>query len=128
MTETGSMSALDKRRAEVPAEVRQFLRLPGLGPKTAARIWRELGVTTLDAPTCAPRKPSLAYAPADPSLPLPVADFVAAADQALYAAKEGGRNGARFLSLDDIGKPGRTRLVGGQALPVAEAALETPSS
>jgi DNA polymerase (family 10) len=28
--------------------VRQFLRLPGLGPKTAARIWRELGVTTLE--------------------------------------------------------------------------------
>jgi len=48
LTETGSMAALEKRRAEVPAEVRQFLRLPGLGPKTAARIWRELGVTTLD--------------------------------------------------------------------------------
>jgi len=48
MTETGSMSALEKRRAEVPSEVRQFLRLPGLGPKTAARIWRELGVTTLE--------------------------------------------------------------------------------
>ena len=28
--------------------MRQFLRLPGLGPKTAARIWRELGVTTLE--------------------------------------------------------------------------------
>src|SRR4029077_16635076 len=39
MAQTGSMSALEKRRAEVPAEVRQFLRLPGLGPKTAARIW-----------------------------------------------------------------------------------------
>jgi DNA polymerase (family 10) len=48
MTETGSMAALEKRRAEVPTEVRQFLRLPGLGPKTAARIWQELGVTTLD--------------------------------------------------------------------------------
>jgi DNA polymerase (family 10) len=48
MTETGAMSALEKRRAEVPAEVRQFLRLPGLGPKTAARIWRELGVSTLE--------------------------------------------------------------------------------
>src|SRR6059058_3046555 len=24
------------------------MRLPGLGPKTAARIWRELGVTTVD--------------------------------------------------------------------------------
>ena len=48
LTETGEMSALEKRRAEVPDEVRQFLRLPGLGPKTAARIWRELGVTTLE--------------------------------------------------------------------------------
>ena len=47
LAETGSMSALEKRRAEVPDEVRQFLRLPGLGPKTTARIWRELGVTTL---------------------------------------------------------------------------------
>jgi DNA polymerase (family X) len=48
ITETGVMSALEKRRAEVPDEVTQFLRLPGLGPKTAARIWQELGVTTLD--------------------------------------------------------------------------------
>jgi DNA polymerase (family 10) len=48
LTETGQMEALEKRRAEVPGEVTQFLRLPGLGPKTAARIWRELGVTTLD--------------------------------------------------------------------------------
>ena len=47
IAETGEMSALEKRRAEVPDEVTQFLRLPGLGPKTAARIWRELGVTTL---------------------------------------------------------------------------------
>ena len=45
---TGRMTALEKRRAEVPEEVASFLRLPGLGPKTAARIWRELGVTTLD--------------------------------------------------------------------------------
>jgi DNA polymerase (family X) len=48
LTESGEMSALEKRRAEVPDEVTQFLRLPGLGPKTAARIWRELGITTLD--------------------------------------------------------------------------------
>ena len=30
-----------------PGEVAAFLRLPGLGPKTAARVWQELGVTTL---------------------------------------------------------------------------------
>ncbi len=44
---TGVMSALEKRRAEVPPELVSFLRLPGVGPKTAARIWHELDVTTL---------------------------------------------------------------------------------
>jgi DNA polymerase (family X) len=47
VVETGDMEALAKRRAQVPGEVASFMRLPGLGPKTAARIWRELGVTTL---------------------------------------------------------------------------------
>jgi DNA polymerase (family 10) len=48
IVETGTIEALAKRRAAVPAGVVQFMRLPGLGPKTAARIWRELGVTTVD--------------------------------------------------------------------------------
>ncbi len=47
VVEAGEMAALARRRAEVPDEVAQFMRLPGLGPKTAARIWRELGVTTI---------------------------------------------------------------------------------
>lgn len=47
IVETGEIVALTKRKALVPPEVVAFLRLPGLGPKTAARIWRELGVTTL---------------------------------------------------------------------------------
>ncbi|HEU5363816.1 MAG TPA: DNA polymerase/3'-5' exonuclease PolX [Gaiellaceae bacterium] len=45
----GEIHALTKRKAEVPAEVATFMRLPGLGPKTARRIWRELGITTVDA-------------------------------------------------------------------------------
>jgi len=48
IVETGTIDALAKRRASVPEGVVQFMRLPGLGPKTAARIWRELGVTTID--------------------------------------------------------------------------------
>jgi DNA polymerase (family 10) len=44
----GEMHALTKRRQSVPDGVVEFLRLPGIGPKTAARIWMELGVTTLD--------------------------------------------------------------------------------
>jgi DNA polymerase (family 10) len=48
IVEQGEIEALATRRASVPPEVVLFMRLPGLGPKTAARIWRELGVSTLD--------------------------------------------------------------------------------
>jgi DNA polymerase (family 10) len=48
IVETGTIEALARKRAGVPDGVVQFMRLPGLGPKTAARIWRELGVTTID--------------------------------------------------------------------------------
>jgi DNA polymerase (family 10) len=47
--EDGEVHALTKKRGEVPAEVAVFMRLPGLGPKTARRIWQELGITTVDA-------------------------------------------------------------------------------
>ena len=48
VVEDGEMHALTKRRGSVPAGVVEFLRLPGVGPKTAARIWTELGITSLD--------------------------------------------------------------------------------
>src|SRR5579871_1239405 len=48
IVEKGEIETLTKKKAGVPPEVVLFMRLPGLGPKTAARIWRELGVTTLD--------------------------------------------------------------------------------
>ena len=48
VVESGEMHALTKRKNIVPPEVVLFMRLPGLGPKTAARIWRELGVTTVE--------------------------------------------------------------------------------
>src|SRR5580765_5304063 len=48
VVEDGEIHALTKKKAEVPAEVAVFMRLPGLGPKTARRIWQELGITTVD--------------------------------------------------------------------------------
>jgi DNA polymerase (family 10) len=48
IVEDGEIHALTRRRQRVPVGVVEFLRLPGVGPKTAARIWSELGVTTLD--------------------------------------------------------------------------------
>jgi DNA polymerase (family 10) len=47
--EDGEMHALTKRKSEVPVEVATFMRLPGLGPKTARRLWKELGITTIAA-------------------------------------------------------------------------------
>src|SRR3989440_10805380 len=48
IVDQGEIEALAKRKATIPPEVVLFMRLPGLGPKTAARIWRDLGVSTLD--------------------------------------------------------------------------------
>src|SRR6266566_4728884 len=49
VVDDGEIHALTKRKAVVPVEVAAFMRLPGLGPKTARRIWQELGITTVDA-------------------------------------------------------------------------------
>jgi DNA polymerase (family 10) len=48
IVEHGQIDALAKRIESIPAGVIEFMRLPGLGPKTARRIWRELGVSTVD--------------------------------------------------------------------------------
>ncbi|HET7128999.1 MAG TPA: DNA polymerase/3'-5' exonuclease PolX [Gaiellaceae bacterium] len=48
VVDDGEIHALTKRKADVPSEVATFMRLPGLGPKTARRIWKELGITTVD--------------------------------------------------------------------------------
>ena len=48
IVEQGEIEALTKRKGSVPPDVVRFMRLPGLGPKTAARIWHELGISTID--------------------------------------------------------------------------------
>jgi DNA polymerase (family X) len=47
IVDTGEIEALAKRRKTIPPEVVDFLRIPGLGPKTVRKIWQDLGVTTL---------------------------------------------------------------------------------
>jgi len=49
VVEDGEIHALTKRKTAVPEELVLFLRLPGLGPKTVRRIWKELDITTVDA-------------------------------------------------------------------------------
>lgn len=45
---TGRLAYLDKLKKEVPAGVLQILGLPGVGPKTTLRLWKELKIETLD--------------------------------------------------------------------------------
>jgi DNA polymerase (family 10) len=48
LVSTGTMAILDELLAETPESVLALLRVPGLGPKRAALLHRELGINTLD--------------------------------------------------------------------------------
>jgi DNA polymerase (family 10) len=48
VTETGDMKALAKLRDKLPAGLVEVMHVPGLGPKTARKLWSELGVESLD--------------------------------------------------------------------------------
>jgi DNA polymerase (family 10) len=46
--QTGTISALEELRAQIPAGVREMIRIPGLGPKRAMVLYRELGISSVD--------------------------------------------------------------------------------
>jgi DNA polymerase (family X) len=48
IVEEGEIKALRERKDRIPPGVISFMRLPGLGPKTARRIWQELDVSTVE--------------------------------------------------------------------------------
>ena len=48
VVETGDMNALAKLRAKLPPGLVDVMHVPGLGPKTARKLWSELGVEDLD--------------------------------------------------------------------------------
>lgn len=47
VVKTGVLPQLEELRAEIPVGVAEMLRIPGIGPKKVAALFRELGVTTL---------------------------------------------------------------------------------
>ena len=47
LVSTGQMSFLQRLETEFPAGVIDMLGIPGLGPKTVVRIWKELDVTSI---------------------------------------------------------------------------------
>jgi DNA polymerase (family 10) len=48
LVETGDIPAAVKLREKFPGELIRFVEIPGLGPKTARKIYDELGIATLD--------------------------------------------------------------------------------
>ncbi|MGI9657424.1 MAG: DNA polymerase/3'-5' exonuclease PolX [Gaiellaceae bacterium] len=56
LVETGDIAALAKLRDQIPVTLVDVMRLPGIGPKTARRLWEELGVETLEDLGAAARK------------------------------------------------------------------------
>jgi DNA polymerase (family 10) len=52
---TGRCSVLDRLTAEIPRTLLDLVRLPGVGPRRARKLWEALGVTTLDALEAAAR-------------------------------------------------------------------------
>lgn len=46
--ETGEIEELEELRAELPVDMAALTRVEGVGPKTVAALYEELGITTLD--------------------------------------------------------------------------------
>jgi DNA polymerase (family X) len=46
LVETGDLAALQKLRDKLPAGLVEVMHVPGLGPKTARKLWSELGITS----------------------------------------------------------------------------------
>jgi DNA polymerase (family 10) len=101
IVDSGEIEALTKRKATIPVGVAEFMRLPALGPKTARRIWQELGIET-------------------------VADLrkAAEAEQLRTLPGLGAKTEERILkALDE--KPQETRTLLAVALPAVRAVVET---
>jgi len=48
LVKTGTLPLLEELREQVPIGVLEVMRVPGLGPKRAAALYRELGITSLE--------------------------------------------------------------------------------
>ena len=49
LVSTSEMSYLERLKAEFPEGILDLVQIPGLGPKTVVRVWKELDVTSVEA-------------------------------------------------------------------------------
>ena len=63
MVETGTLGFRDELLAEVPRSLIELMRLPGLGPKKAKRIWDDLQVGSVDEVEAAAKEGRIAALP-----------------------------------------------------------------
>ena len=103
LVETGEIPAAAKLKAKFPASLVDVTRIPGVGPKTARRLFDELGVTNLD-------------------------DLRAAAEQERIRMVKGlGEKAEKSIlsALDKLGEEGpKERLILSAVLPIAEELAE----
>ena len=100
LLETGHMEYLDALRAEFPPGVRSLMNVPGVGPSLARRVYRELGVESME-------------------------DLRAAAEDGRLASLSGmGEKSAQNVlqALDRVKKQ-ESRISIGKALPLVEELL-----
>jgi len=98
---TGRLGFLERLESEVPPTLIEWLRVPGLGPKRAGTIWRNLGITTLEELEKAAREGRLRNLPGF-----------------------GEKTEANILAGLEALQRNRGRIPLGQALPLAERILQ----
>ena len=96
---TDDIAALAKLRAKIPVALVDVMRIPGIGPKTARRLWSELGVESLD-------------------------DLQKAAEEKRVSALSGLGAKSEQRILESLARPaapaGEARVLLGRALPLVE--------
>ncbi|MFI2609287.1 DNA polymerase/3'-5' exonuclease PolX [Kitasatospora sp. NPDC018619] len=60
---TGTIRALEALRAQIPSGVREMTAVPGVGPKRALALYRDLGISSVDELAAAARAEKLADLP-----------------------------------------------------------------
>ena len=101
-TETGDLAALEKLRGKLPTGLVEVMHVPGLGPRTARKLWTELGVQS-------------------------EADLRAAAEQGRLAEVQGLGPKTQEKVLASLAKPRKAveqKTLLGRVLPAVDAAVQ----